>query len=116
MKPYWSFKRLQASKSSPLDFIPTSLLKASRGVFAPIIARLANLTFDHRCFPATFKLGVITPLHWTASDLAVALTMTRYLTNIVSHRSWRCTTTHCDSLRVQYGPMSYNAAIRQTVR
>jgi len=51
-----------STKSSPLDFIPTSLLKSCRNIFAIIIARLANLTFEHRSFPSKFKLGIVTPL------------------------------------------------------
>ena len=42
------FKLLGAmpSKSSPMDFIPTSILKKCRHVFAaPLVARLANLSF-----------------------------------------------------------------------
>jgi Reverse transcriptase (RNA-dependent DNA polymerase)/Endonuclease-reverse transcriptase len=50
------------SKSSPLDFIPTSLLKACSGPFASIIARLANLTFETATFPKCFKTAQITPL------------------------------------------------------
>ena len=50
------------SKSSPLDFIPTSLLKACGASFAHIIARLANLTFDYGTFPTGFKTAQITPL------------------------------------------------------
>ena len=34
-----------SSKSSPMDFMPTSVLKKCSGVFAPLIARLANLSF-----------------------------------------------------------------------
>src|SRR5208282_2711211 len=49
-------------KSSPLDFIPTSLLKACSGSFAHVIARLANLTFEFGTFPTCFKTAQITPL------------------------------------------------------
>ena len=48
-----------SSKSSPLDFIPTSLLKASGRLFAHIIARLANLTFESGSFPTCFKAAQI---------------------------------------------------------
>jgi len=51
-----------ASKSSPLDFVPTSLLKACSGAFSGIIANLANLTFQSGSFPARFKIAQITPL------------------------------------------------------
>ena len=51
-----------SAKSSPLDFVPTSVIKACRGTFAHIIARLANLSFDHAMFPARFKMAQVTPL------------------------------------------------------
>src|SRR5664279_4953805 len=51
-----------SAKSSPLDFIPTSLIKSSGGTFACIIARLANLTFEHATFPARYKTAQVTPL------------------------------------------------------
>ena len=49
-------------KSSPLDFLPTSLIKSCRSSFAHIIARLANLSFEHATFPAKFKTAQVTPL------------------------------------------------------
>ena len=50
------------SKSCPLDFIPTSLIKSCPGVFSELIARLANLSFQHGCFPSVFKHAIVTPL------------------------------------------------------
>jgi len=50
------------SKSSPLDTVPTSLLKACSGAFSRIIASLANITFQCGSFPTKFKLAQITPL------------------------------------------------------
>ena len=54
--------RTMPSKSSPLDFIPTSLLKNCSDIFAPIICTLANLSFSDGNFPAAFKNAQITPL------------------------------------------------------
>jgi len=34
------------SKSSPMDFLPTSVLNRCIGVIAPLISRLANLSFQ----------------------------------------------------------------------
>ena len=45
-----------------LDFIPTSLVKACSGTFSPILARLANLSFEHETFPSDFKVAQVTPL------------------------------------------------------
>lgn len=50
------------AKSSPLDFVPTSVLKRCSAVFAPLIARLANLSFEQGRFPTQFKQAQITPL------------------------------------------------------
>ena len=51
-----------SSKSSPLDFVSTTMIKACHGKFAIIITRLANLSFDHATFPTRFKTAQITPL------------------------------------------------------
>ena len=50
------------SKSSSVDFIPTSLLKLCPSVFSEIIARLANLSFSEGIFPTMFKSAAVTPL------------------------------------------------------
>jgi len=49
-------------KTSDLDFIPTSLLKACSSVCSELIAKLANLSFQEGCFPNLFKSAQITPL------------------------------------------------------
>ena len=50
------------AKSSPLDFIPTSLLKSCSGVFSVLISNLANLSFSQGTFPTMFKLAQVTPI------------------------------------------------------
>jgi len=50
------------SKSSPLDFVSTSLITSCSSVFAPVIARLANLSFNQSTFPQRFKPAQVTPL------------------------------------------------------
>lgn len=49
-------------KTSPLDCMPTSLLKATVDVLAPLLAQLANLSFTSGVFPSRYKLGHVTPL------------------------------------------------------
>ena len=49
-------------KSSPMDYIPTSLLLACKPVFSHLICRLANLSFSEGRFPSSFKFASITPL------------------------------------------------------
>jgi hypothetical protein len=49
-------------KSSPLDFVPTSLIKECSEIFAPIICSLANLSFSEGHFPESFRLAQVTPL------------------------------------------------------
>ena len=51
-----------SSKSSPLDYIPSSLLKKCVVIFAPAIANLANLSFGEGRFPELFKTAQVTPL------------------------------------------------------
>ena len=50
------------NKSSPLDYVHTSVLKSCSGVFAPLIAQLANLSFTAGIFPTQFKIAQVTPL------------------------------------------------------
>jgi len=49
-------------KASTMDYLPISLLKSSVEVMAPLISRLANLSFSSGVFPASLKNGRITPL------------------------------------------------------
>ena len=50
------------NKTSPLDFILTSVLKSCLDVFVPIITRLVNLSFSEGCFPGQFKCAKVTSL------------------------------------------------------
>ena len=50
------------AKSSPMDKVPTSILKSCNAIFVPIIARLANLSFAEGVVPSSFKLMCISPL------------------------------------------------------
>ena len=54
--------RLLPQKTSPLDIIPVSLLKLSADAIAPLIARLANLSFANDAFPSRYKVGQMIPL------------------------------------------------------
>ena len=49
-------------KSSPVDFIPTSLIKSCSSVFSELISTLANLSFSQGIFPTKFKFAVVSPL------------------------------------------------------
>lgn len=49
-------------KPSPVDLIPLRILKASSSVFAVLICRLANLTFETGVFPSQFKIAEVKPL------------------------------------------------------
>ena len=50
------------SKSSNLDYIPTSILKTCSSIFSPLIARLANLSSNQGQFLSDFQIDQITPL------------------------------------------------------
>jgi len=49
-------------KSSPMDCLPTFLLKTTVDVMAPALARLVNLSFSMGVFPSSYKLGHVTPI------------------------------------------------------
>ena len=49
-------------KASPRDFISTTLLVFCSGVFASVIARLANLSFAEGPFPIQFKAAQVAPI------------------------------------------------------
>ena len=51
-----------ASKNSPVDCLPVSLLRQTTNVMAPLLTRLANLSFSSGVFPSSYKLGHVTPL------------------------------------------------------
>ena len=54
-----------SNKSSPRDVLPTSLLKSCSDLFAPIVAHLANLSFNQGVFPTAFKITQVLPLQRT---------------------------------------------------
>ena len=54
--------RSMSNKSSPLDYIQTSLLKSCDDTFSILISHLANLSFTQATFPSKFKLALISPL------------------------------------------------------
>ncbi len=54
--------RTVQAKSSPLDFVPTSVIKSFEFLFAGIITVLANLSFEQGCFPTMYKSALVTPL------------------------------------------------------
>jgi len=81
------------SKSSPMDFIATSLIKSCHGVFSELISRLANLSFNEGQFPSRFKTAQITPLfkkldstdlYLKTTDLFPILTISLKFSNVCS--------------------------------
>ena len=73
-------------KLSPLDFIPTSLIKRCSSVFTDIIVNLANLSFEQGRFPTSYKPAVVTPLlkKIQVSMHPYLLTIVQFLTLITS--------------------------------
>lgn len=51
-----------ASKSSPVDVVPSQLLKLCPDLFAFFISEIANRSFTQSTFPTSFKTAQITPL------------------------------------------------------
>ena len=56
-------------KTSPLDCLPTPLLKECAPVMAPLLTRLANLSFSESVFPARYKVGRYTPAEETRAAI-----------------------------------------------
>jgi len=54
--------RSMPAKSSPLDVLPCSLLKTCTDVFAPAIARLANLSLQTGVFSTRYKQAQVLPV------------------------------------------------------
>jgi len=54
--------RNMPAKSSVMDSIPASVIKSSVDLFAPLIARLATLSFTEGRFPSRFKVVSVTLL------------------------------------------------------
>lgn len=50
------------AKSSPMDKIPTTVIKLCPELFAHLIARLASLSFSTGVFPFIYKIASVTPL------------------------------------------------------
>jgi len=52
---------LKILKSSPVDVLPTALLRSSADTLSPIFAHIANLSFAECRFSAAFKIAQVTP-------------------------------------------------------
>ena len=63
LKLNWFFLDVSSMscKSSPRDFVSTTLVKYYSSVFSVIITRLANLSFIEGVFPSSFKTVQIPP-------------------------------------------------------
>jgi hypothetical protein len=69
------------NKTSPLDYLHTSVIKSCSDVMAALIAHLANLSFAEGYFPAKFKLAQVSPLLKKAGlDEGIRRTTVRYRT------------------------------------
>ena len=48
-------------KTSPMDYVATTVLKSTADVIGHQIANLTNLSFAEGVFPSSFKVGQVTP-------------------------------------------------------
>ena len=80
---WWSSTRC---KTSPVDKIPTLVLKRCVGIFAPSLAHLANLSFTNGVFPARFKLGHVIPLIKKAGSDVQDPSNYRPITNVTIYK------------------------------
>ena len=53
---------IDAYQSSPFDLLPSSLLHQSTGIFAPVLAHMANLSLIECSFPPAFKTAQVLPI------------------------------------------------------
>ena len=72
------------SKSSPIDIIPVSVLKAFRPLFSIFLSELANRSFSEGKFPALYKTSHITPLIKKATMDPNDLASYRPISNILT--------------------------------
>ncbi|XP_047139135.1 uncharacterized protein LOC124815040 [Hydra vulgaris] len=70
-------------KTSPLDIIPTNILKSRSEIFCPIIAHLADLSFKFGIFPTLYKVAQISPIPKKSGLLALS-SLRPYLTSSVN--------------------------------
>jgi len=49
-------------KSSPVDVLPSVLLRSCATTFPPVVSHMSNLSFAECCFPAAFKTAHVLPL------------------------------------------------------
>ena len=54
--------RSMPAKSSPMDKIPTTVIKKCADTFAPLLTRLVTLSFNEGKFPDTYKQALVAPL------------------------------------------------------
>ena len=50
------------NKTSPLDLMPTNVLKLCADILSPFIVRMANLSFQTGIFPTSFRIAQVTPI------------------------------------------------------
>ena len=50
------------NKTSPLDLMPTNILKLCADILSPFIVRMANLSFQTGIFPTSFRIAQVTPI------------------------------------------------------
>ena len=58
----WRLISSLPNKSSPLDIVPTSVIKRFPFIFSPLIAKLANLSINDCIFPTAHKIAQVLPL------------------------------------------------------
>jgi len=81
-------------KSSPLDFIPVSLIKSCSRVFSDIIATLANLLFEQGMFVTKYKAAIVRRCYWRSLVLVRLPLLTPSPTWITSQKFWRICLKH----------------------
>ena len=69
-------------KTSPMDNVPTTVLKSAADIFEHLIANLAKLSFAKGVFPSSLKVGQVTPLLKKPGASTENMSMYRPITNL----------------------------------
>ena len=71
-----------SGKKLSLNYVPVSILKSDVDIFAPLIARLANLFFSDGCLPDMFKFGQVRSLLTKPVASTTDMANIRQITNL----------------------------------
>ena len=60
---------LDGSRVTPVEDIPTAMLKQTIDIHLPIMTQIINMSIDNDCYPDDLKLGEVSPVFKKKDDL-----------------------------------------------